>query len=75
MRTPARTPAVGGHDRLMQEAQNLINLQTGKTPLLGGENPDLHPSGGLRGWSRWASGCVWEEAGGLGIQGKAELRS
>lgn len=49
MRTPARTPAVGGQARLMQEAQNLIHLQTGQTPLLGGENPELHPSGEERG--------------------------
>eukprot|EP00887_Chlorella_sp_A99_P003055 scaffold9.g3055.t1 len=43
MRTPARTPA-GGGDRVMQEAQNLMRLQTGQTPLLGGDNPELHPS-------------------------------
>ncbi|GAB4822419.1 hypothetical protein N2152v2_009465 [Parachlorella kessleri] len=46
MRTPAggRTPAAGGRERLMQEAQNLVRLQQGQTPLLGGENPELHPS-------------------------------
>lgn len=43
MRTPARTPAAGGN-RVMQEAQNLRRLQAGQTPLLGGENPELHPS-------------------------------
>ena len=43
MRTPARTPATGGN-RVLQEAQNLRALQSGQTPLLGGENPDLHPS-------------------------------
>lgn len=44
MRTPARTPAATGGNRVMQEAQNLLALQAGQTPLLGGENPDLHPS-------------------------------
>lgn len=44
MRTPARTPAAAGANRVMQEAQNLLALQAGQTPLLGGENPDLHPS-------------------------------
>lgn len=43
MRTPARTPAAGGNC-VMQEAQNLRRLQAGQTPLLGGENPELHPS-------------------------------
>lgn len=43
MRTPARTPSTGGN-RVMQEAQNLRRLQSGQTPLLGGENPELHPS-------------------------------
>ena len=33
MRTPMRTPAVGG-DRLMMEAHNLARLQAGQTPLL-----------------------------------------
>jgi pre-mRNA-splicing factor CDC5/CEF1 len=42
--TPARTPQVGGHDVILQEAQNLRKLQTGQTPLLGGENPVLHGS-------------------------------
>ena len=40
--TPARTPQVGGHDVILQEAQNLRKLQSGQTPLLGGENPKLH---------------------------------
>jgi hypothetical protein len=44
MRTPARTPAAGGGNRIMQEAQNLRMLQQGQGPLLGGENPELHPS-------------------------------
>ena len=45
MRTPARTPAGGGGaNRVMQEAQNLLALQAGQTPLLGGDNPELHPS-------------------------------
>ena len=45
MQTPARTPAVpGGVTRIMQEAQNLARLQQGQTPLLGGDNPELHPS-------------------------------
>lgn len=39
--TPMRTPQVGGHDVILQEAQNLRKLQTGQTPLLGGENPTL----------------------------------
>ncbi|KAK9818201.1 hypothetical protein WJX72_008746 [[Myrmecia] bisecta] len=45
--TPMRTPRLataGGQDRIMQEAQNLARLQTGQTPLFGGENPELHPS-------------------------------
>ena len=42
--TPARTPQVGGHDVILQEAQNLRKLQAGQTPLLGGENPKLHGS-------------------------------
>jgi pre-mRNA-splicing factor CDC5/CEF1 len=45
MQTPARTPAVaGGVNKIIQEAQNLARLQAGQTPLLGGENPELHPS-------------------------------
>ncbi len=43
MRTP-RTAAGGGMDRLMQEAQNLARMQNMQTPLLGGENPELHAS-------------------------------
>lgn len=39
--TPARTPRVGGHDVILQEAQNLRRLTEGQTPLLGGENPTL----------------------------------
>ena len=37
----ARTPQVGGHDAILQEAQNLRRLAEGQTPLLGGENPTL----------------------------------
>mmetsp|Transcript_7123 Transcript_7123/g.12265 ORF Transcript_7123/g.12265 Transcript_7123/m.12265 type:complete len:828 (-) Transcript_7123:440-2923(-) len=40
--TPARTAPSG--DRIMMEAQNLSRLQNMNTPLLGGDNPDLHPS-------------------------------
>jgi len=50
--TPMRTPAtsqgmpggVTSGKRLMQEAENLARLQSGQTPLLGGDNPHLHPS-------------------------------
>ena len=45
--TPARTPLTGagdGRTRVMLEAQNLARLQQGQTPLLGGDNPELHPS-------------------------------
>ena len=37
----ARTPQIGGHDAILQEAQNLRRLAEGQTPLLGGENPTL----------------------------------
>ncbi|KAL6764025.1 pre-mRNA splicing factor component-domain-containing protein [Haematococcus lacustris] len=40
--TPARTAPSG--DRIMQEAQNLARLTNMATPLVGGENPELHPS-------------------------------
>lgn len=43
MRTPQRTPA-GKGDAIMMEAENLARLRESQTPLLGGENPDLHPS-------------------------------
>lgn len=42
--TPASTSAAGSRAAIMQEAQNLARLQQGMTPLLGGENPELHPS-------------------------------
>lgn len=42
-RTPQRTPA-GKGDAIMMEAENLARLRESQTPLLGGENPDLHPS-------------------------------
>ncbi|XP_020233791.1 cell division cycle 5-like protein [Cajanus cajan] len=43
LRTPQRTPASKG-DAIMMEAENLARLRESQTPLLGGENPDLHPS-------------------------------
>ncbi|KAI0522904.1 hypothetical protein KFK09_005293 [Dendrobium nobile] len=43
LRTPQRTPA-GKVDAIMMEAENLARLRESQTPLLGGENPDLHPS-------------------------------
>ncbi|KAL9234931.1 hypothetical protein vseg_009743 [Gypsophila vaccaria] len=43
MRTPQRTPA-GKGDAIMMEAENLARLRESQTPLLGGNNPDLHPS-------------------------------
>ncbi|MED6204531.1 Cell cycle serine/threonine-protein kinase cdc5/MSD2 [Stylosanthes scabra] len=43
LRTPQRTPASKG-DAVMMEAENLARLRESQTPLLGGENPELHPS-------------------------------
>lgn len=43
MRTPQRTPA-GTHDAIMMEAENQRRLTQSQTPLLGGDNPMLHPS-------------------------------
>lgn len=43
LRTP-RVATAGGMDTIMQQAQNLRALQQGQTPLVGGENPDLHDS-------------------------------
>ncbi|KAJ0988506.1 hypothetical protein J5N97_006862 [Dioscorea zingiberensis] len=43
LRTPQRTPG-GKTDAIMMEAENLARLRESQTPLLGGENPDLHPS-------------------------------
>ncbi|KAJ6842642.1 cell division cycle 5-like protein [Iris pallida] len=43
MRTPQRTPG-GKADAIMMEAENLARLRESQTPLLGGENPELHPS-------------------------------
>eukprot|EP00963_Diacronema_lutheri_P003448 scaffold283_cov316-Pavlova_lutheri.AAC.18 len=46
LQTPLRTPrteADRGRD-LLNEAHNLALLQSGQTPLAGGENPTLHPS-------------------------------
>ncbi|XP_074578523.1 LOW QUALITY PROTEIN: cell division cycle 5-like protein [Curcuma longa] len=45
--TPLRTPqrTLGGKgDAVMMEAENLARLRESQTPLLGGENPVLHPS-------------------------------
>ncbi|GKB09687.1 cell division cycle 5-like protein [Tanacetum coccineum] len=41
--TPIRTPA-GKQDAIMMEAENQARLRLSQTPLLGGDNPDLHPS-------------------------------
>ncbi|GKV12498.1 hypothetical protein SLEP1_g23632 [Rubroshorea leprosula] len=43
LRTPQRTPASKG-DAIMMEAENLARLRESQTPLLGGDNPELHPS-------------------------------
>lgn len=43
MRTPHRTPA-GKQDAIMMEAENQRRLTLSQTPLLGGDNPMLHPS-------------------------------
>ena len=43
LRTP-RAPGGGGGDALLAEAANAARLQAGQTPLLGGANPELHPS-------------------------------
>ena len=47
-RTPLRTPlqsrTPAKEDYLLKEAQNLIALTAQQTPLMGGENPSLHPS-------------------------------
>jgi pre-mRNA-splicing factor CDC5/CEF1 len=42
MRTPTRTPA--REDNITKEVQNLIALSQQQTPLIGGSNPNLHPS-------------------------------
>lgn len=42
-RTPQRTP-LAKEDSVMMEAENLARLRESQTPLLGGENPELHPS-------------------------------
>ena len=42
MRT-ARTPAMG-YDPIMQQAENLARMSSLSTPLVGGDNPELHPS-------------------------------
>ncbi|GAB4838070.1 Cell cycle serine/threonine-protein kinase cdc5/MSD2 [Ancistrocladus abbreviatus] len=43
LRTPQRTPA-GKGDAIMMEAENLARMRESQTPLLGGNNPELHPS-------------------------------
>ncbi|KAK1583283.1 hypothetical protein Q3G72_022459 [Acer saccharum] len=43
LRTPQRTPA-GKGDAIMMEAENLARLRESQAPLLGGDNPELHPS-------------------------------
>ncbi|XVE89989.1 hypothetical protein DITRI_Ditri20bG0041100 [Diplodiscus trichospermus] len=43
LQTPQRTPS-GKGDAIMMEAENLARLRESQTPLLGGENPELHPS-------------------------------
>ncbi|KAK4284051.1 hypothetical protein QN277_000930 [Acacia crassicarpa] len=43
LRTPQRTPA-GKGDAILMEAENLARLRESRTPLLGGDNPELHPS-------------------------------
>jgi len=46
----AQTPATAATrtapavDRILMEAQNLARLNSMETPLMGGENPELHPS-------------------------------
>lgn len=42
-RTPQRTPS-GKGDAILMEAENLARLRESQTPLLGGDNPELHPS-------------------------------
>eukprot|EP00873_Tetraselmis_striata_P039413 jgi/Tetstr1/459677/TSEL_005032.t1 len=42
MRTP-RTPSMG-FDPIMQQAENLAKMSNLNTPLIGGDNPELHPS-------------------------------
>uniref|UniRef100_A0ACD5T6Z4 Uncharacterized protein n=1 Tax=Avena sativa TaxID=4498 RepID=A0ACD5T6Z4_AVESA len=43
LRTPQRTPG-GKGGAIMMEAENLARLRESQTPLLGGDNPELHPS-------------------------------
>ncbi|PHU17030.1 Cell division cycle 5-like protein [Capsicum chinense] len=43
MRTPQRTPSTK-QDAIMMEAENQRRLTQSQTPLLGGDNPLLHPS-------------------------------
>ena len=43
MRTP-RVVGENGLDHVTMEAQNLLRLQAGQTPLAGGQNPLIHAS-------------------------------
>jgi len=49
--TPLRTPLVGGDGKpsaqevILREASNLLMIERGQTPLLGGDNPDLRAGG------------------------------
>eukprot|EP00271_Cylindrocystis_brebissonii_P010047 TRINITY_DN25_c6_g1_i1.p1 TRINITY_DN25_c6_g1~~TRINITY_DN25_c6_g1_i1.p1 ORF type:complete len:1078 (+),score=322.31 TRINITY_DN25_c6_g1_i1:749-3982(+) len=43
LRTPQRTPG-GKGDAIMMEAENLARLRETRTPLLGGQNPDIQNS-------------------------------
>jgi len=42
---PASTASVSKSEMIQREAQNLLRLERGDTPLLGGENPELHAGG------------------------------
>ena len=44
MRTPMRTPMSGGAEAILMEADNLRKLTSTQSSLLGGSNPELHPS-------------------------------
>lgn len=44
-----QTPARRGTDLIMDEARNLVALQTASTPLLGGSNADVRPGTGFGG--------------------------
>lgn len=44
--TDIRTPrtAAAGQDSIMAQAENLARLTAAQTPLMGGDNPELHPT-------------------------------